>query len=158
MEEINILIDCLEKSPKILRELIKSIPKQKLKEQRKKGKWTIHENVCHLAQAELMINERFERLINETNPYFDPYIPGDTISDYKLITLNLNNQMDLYTETRGKTIDLLRRFDDTKWDSSAAHPQYEKYNARILLRHVLMHDHFHMYRIEESWLTKTDFL
>ena len=34
----------------------------------------------------------------------------------------------------------------------------KKYNFEIVLNHILFHDYWHMYRIEELWLTKDEYL
>mgnify|MGYP002623954987 CR=1 FL=1 len=156
--DTEVLIDCLAKTPLILSDFLQEIPSDRLKERRRPGKWSIHENVCHLAQAEKMIHERFERFRDEVCPVFSPYLPGATVSDSDLMDLNLSEEVNSFTELRAKTVKLLKRYDDSVWGKSAEHPQYYTYNARILLRHTLMHDHFHMYRIEELWLSKPEFL
>lgn len=141
----------------ILRNFMREIPKQEHMEERRKGKWTIHENACHLAQAEKMINARFKKFKEEGKPNFQPYLPGTTTVQ-NLLDLDLEEQLLLFASTRNETVDLLKEFDESTWGKDAIHPEYRKYNARILARHTLMHDHFHMYRIEELWLTKTEFL
>ena len=158
MNEVNTLIECLSKSPLILREFIGKIPEEKLKNPRRKRNWTIHENACHLAQAEIMISERFLKFKREPEPDFNPYLPGKTLSDGNLIHLELGQQLNLFESQRLKTVELLKSYDDSIWNKKGKHPQYTEYNAHILLRHTLMHDHFHMYRIEELWLTKDHYL
>ena len=49
-------------------------------------------------------------------------------------------------------------FDVEHWTRKAKHKEYIEYTPYIMLRHILMHDHFHMYRIEELWLTTDEFL
>ncbi len=158
LSEIDVLIDSLSQTPFILSNLLRGIPKERLKEVRRPGKWTIHENVCHLAQAEEMIHHRFQLFKTDPQPTFEPYLPGDTVSDSELINLDLEDQLLTFDKSRKSTVDLLGSFEDFHWEKQATHPQYEEYNALILLRHTLMHDHFHMYRVEELWLTKKEFL
>lgn len=155
MKDLNNIIIGLEQSPAILKHMITDIPTVMLKVQRRKGKWTIHENACHLAQAEKMINNRFRTFVNEESPTFDPYIPGDTVVD-DLMQLDLEEEIENFITLRKDTVGLLKMFDQSIWKRKAVHPQYTDYDARILARHTLMHDHFHMYRIEELWLTKDE--
>lgn len=37
-------------------------------------------------------------------------------------------------------------------------PEYALYSLFILARHILMHDHGHIYRMEERWLTRDAYL
>ncbi|MDA0195055.1 MAG: hypothetical protein O2951_08420 [Bacteroidetes bacterium] len=55
-------------------------------------------------------------------------------------------------------VSLVKSFENDLWSKTAVHPEFNKYSHYILLRHAMMHDHFHMYRIEELWLTKDEYL
>lgn len=45
-----------------------------------------------------------------------------------------------------------------KRSRSARHPEYTLYTPYVMLRHMMMHDYLHMYRIEELWLTRPEYL
>lgn len=156
--EKNTLISNLHSTPMLLSAFIGQIPVTLLKSRRKPNKWSIHEHACHLAQAEVMIHERFIRFEAEDQPEFKPYLPGNTISDGDLIYLDLSEQLHQFESMRAKTLNLLKSFDDGIWSKEGKHPEYINYSPFILLRHLLMHDHFHMYRMEELWLTKQEYL
>jgi len=158
MDDIDYILSCLQKTPLILKNLLKNIPIEVLKTRRIPKKWSIHEHVCHLAQAEAMIIERFEQFKTIDYPTFNPYLPGKTVSADGLIDRDMQIEMEEFNKLRGTLLDLVSSFDNTVWSKPAKHPQYTEYDAYILLRHTLMHDHFHMYRIEELWLTKQEFL
>ncbi len=158
MKDIPILIQCLENSPIIFKNLIDAIPPELLKQKRIKGKWSIHEHACHLAQAEKMIYERFEVFEKEERPVFLPYIPGKTIPVGHLLQLDLNIELNSFFNLRKRMVELLNGFSEDIWHKKANHHEYNEYSSYILLRHTLMHDHFHMYRIEELWLTKEEYL
>ncbi len=157
MQDIQMLIDTLEKGPVFLQNLLASIPPSLLKERRKKGKWSIHEHACHLPVAEQMIQQRYRRFLQEDRPDFASYIPGETVED-NLIDDNLEQAITKLVTMREETIDLLRSFQQDDWLKKADHEEYTDYGAYILLRHHVMHDHFHMYRIEELWITRDEYL
>ncbi len=158
MNDISLLIDSLVNAPVILYNLAASIPNQQLKQRRIKNKWTIHEHICHLAEAEGMIHNRFQEFKNNPAPVFDAYLPESNIKTDQLLDLDLNVQMQRFKRVRGLTVDLVKSFNQLIWDRQAIHEEYDDYGAYILLRHVVMHDYFHMYRIEELWLTKDKYL
>ncbi len=158
MSENDRIINCLEQSPFILQELIRKVPKAILKEHRRIGKWSIHENACHLAQAEDMILNRFRIFKKEDRPHFKPYLPDKIVETRELIDMNLQTELSRYELLRSELVNLVLTFRKKDWQKSASHPEYKVYNPIILLRHTLMHDHFHMYRIEELWLTKDEYL
>ncbi|MEM9324302.1 MAG: DinB family protein [Bacteroidota bacterium] len=155
--DLRSIVDCLEKTPEILIQLLDDIPKAVRHDQRRKGKWSIHENACHLAQAEVMIHDRFRVFEVEARPVFEPYIPGETF-EQDLRSLDLEGELVGFQVLRAQTVDQLRQFTPDIWAKSATHPQYRIYNPGILARHTLMHDHLHMYRMEELWLSHDEYL
>ena len=54
-----------------------------------------------------------------------------------------------FFEIRQRTIDLAKEFKSTDWNKQAVHPEYKTYTPYIMLRHLLMHDHNHLYKIED---------
>lgn len=159
MEDISYLLESLQRTPKILTEFVRSIPKSKLDLRRGESFWTIAEHISHLAQVQPMLLERFERFINLERPVFTPYIPGkgedepDTPS-----RMSMASALDQFTEYRHRQIELLDKTDNITWKKTASHPEYESYSLYILTRHNLMHDYWHMYRMEELWLSRDAFL
>ncbi|WP_211213779.1 DinB family protein [Desulfomonile tiedjei] len=123
------------------------------------GFWTIAEHVSHLAEVQAMLFERFQRFIDETHPEFVPYIPKDDqdASNTPLV-MNMDAALERFALYRHKQLDLLEGADNSIWQKTAIHPEYESYSLYILVRHVLMHDYWHMYRMEELWLTRDAYL
>lgn len=148
----------LAKAPDLLEELISEIPKEMLKLRRIPNKWSIHEHACHLSVAQHLIIKRFEIFKNTPNPVFEPYLPGTSVPDDDLIDMDLAVCLADFRVNRKRLIALLKQFNDKNWSNEARHPEYIRFNPLISLRHVMMHDHLHMYRIEELWLTVDDFL
>ena len=109
----NEIIFILEKAPLVLEELISEIPQEMLKVRRRPGKWSIHENACHLAEVHPMMIERFTRFKNELNPVIKPYLPGtaDTPDDY-LKDLNLDECIIRFADDRRKLINIVKSFSE----------------------------------------------
>jgi hypothetical protein len=63
-----------------------------------------------------------------------------------------------FNQYREKQVSLLETADDITWQKTGRHPEYTLYSLYILARHILMHDHWHMYRMEELWLTRDEYL
>lgn len=151
-------LQVLAAAPDLLEDLLAEIPTEMLKERRIPGKWSIHEHAVHLEEAQKMIIERFKRFQNEPNPVFTPYLPGKTVPDDYLKDLNLEQSLIDFRKHRGEMVDLLSTFTEAQWTNEGSHPEYRQISALLWVRHVMMHDHFHMYRIEELWLTMPDYL
>jgi len=155
---INKKLEILAAAPDLLEELITEVPEEILKVRRIKGKWSIHEHACHLAEAQRMIIGRFKRFKQEKNPTFVPYLPGKTVPDDNLAKMDLQEQLADFRKNRLVMIDILKNYTKEEWLNEGNHPEYKSINPLLWLRHVLMHDHFHMYRIEELFLTNEEYL
>jgi hypothetical protein len=111
----------------------------------------------HLAQVQPMLLERLQRFMTEDHPKFIPYIPED--DDHQtVVQLDTVSALEQISKYREQQVALLNGAEDATWKKTATHPEYEHYSLYILARHILMHDFWHMYRIEELWLTRDAFL
>ena len=158
MKDIDQLISGLEQSPVVLEELIRQIPLEMLKEKRIKNKWSIHENACHIAEVQPMILERLKSFRDEEKPDLKSYLPGKTVPDDNLMDMDLDTKIHEFMSVRKEQLDIFKTMDEVALQKDALHEEYVKYTPYIMMRHILIHDYFHMYRIEELWLTKDDHL
>jgi len=159
MQDIRDLLEALRHTPKILSEFVQTIPEDKLDLRRGEGFWTVAEHVSHLAQVQPMLLERCERFMNEDHPEFVPYIlGGDKEEPDTPPRMSMASALDQFGRYRDKQLQLLKSVGDVMWERTATHPEYEAYSLYILTRHVLMHDYWHMYRMEELWLTRDAYL
>lgn len=159
MTEMEDLLDGLQHTPNLLSAMVASIPQSKLDRRRGQGFWTIAEHVSHLAQVQPMLLARLERFVHETHPEFVPYIPGQgDDSDGRPQRMQMDSALVQFKTIRDGQTALLAGIDVTVWQKAATHPEYEHYSLHILVRHILMHDFWHMYRMEELWLTRDSYL
>jgi len=159
MQDIDDLLEGLQRSGNILAALVGSIPDDKRHLRRGQGFWTIAEHTSHLAQVQPMLLERLQRLRDEARPVFVPYIPGaDEVEAETPPPMAMDAALAQFDNYRAKQVDLLRRLAHGAWDKRGRHPEYDDYSLYILARHILMHDFWHMYRMEELWLTRSDYL
>lgn len=158
MKDIPDLLEGLDRSPRILSEFVRSIPAEKISKRRDEGFWSLAEHVDHLAKVQPMLGGRIERFLKEGRPEFVPYIPSEDESSTPPTEIDIDAALDDFSRERKKQRDHLRSADAAAWEKTAAHPEYERYSLYILARHILMHDHWHMYRMEELWLTRDEYL
>jgi hypothetical protein len=159
MNDIPTILEGLDSVPKILVAFVGTMPEDALNKRRGEGFWTIAEHVVHLGEVQPMLFERLVRFGNESRPVFAPYIPAeDEKPARETKPADVNFALERFCEWRKKQANLLKSFDAATWKKSADHPEYVRYSAYILARHILMHDHWHMYRMEELWLTKDEYL
>jgi uncharacterized damage-inducible protein DinB len=159
MNDIADLLDGLRRGPNILTAFVRSIPSDQWDRRRAEGFWTVAEHVSHLAQVQPMLLERLQRFRDEDHPVFVPYIPGeDEAESATPEVMYAEDALAQFARCRAQQVDLLAELPVAAWSKTADHPEYRHYSAHILARHILMHDHWHMYRMEELWLTRDEFL
>lgn len=159
MQDIPDLLESLRRSPRILSQFVQSIPESKLDLRRGEGFWTIAEHCSHLAQVQPMLLQRIVRFMNEEKPEFVPYVPGAVKEEPETAArMSVESALDQFARNRAAQLQLLESAEANTWKKTATHPEYDLYSLYILARHVLMHDHWHMYRMEELWLTKDAYL
>jgi uncharacterized damage-inducible protein DinB len=151
------LIVSLEKSAAILTDFINSIPEGELKIKRRPGFWSVQHHVYHLADVQELLYRRLVKFNDEAKPVFAPFIPEK--DDAKFAVYNSTAEaLAGYQEIRRRQIDMLNSMDEERLYKKGSHPEYKTYTPMILIRHILFHDYWHMYRIEELWLTNDEYL
>lgn len=156
-DAVQVLIS-LRQTPAILGTLLEAIPAQSRSLRRIPAAWSIHEHACHLAEVQPMLCDRFRRFLAEAEPTFTPYLPGQVDSDAHLAAMDLGEAVPQFTRFREEMLQLIQDQGPAFWSKPGHHPEYLHYTPGILLRHILMHDHAHLYRIEELWLTRDEYL
>ena len=159
MKEIESLLFSLSAAPTVAAAFVRSIPETDLGARRRPGAWTVQEHVSHLAQVQGMLLRRLERFKQEERPVITPYqpvSPGEETPSEKLF--GIDEALVELTYRRSRQIAVAESMPDERWDLEGEHPEYTRYTARILLRHILMHDYWHLYRVEELWLARDEFV
>lgn len=154
MNEITYMIESLERTPVFLTALLDQIPKERFKQRRVRRKWSIHEQVCHLAEAQEILITRFKQFKNEQVPLIKSYDPpADRAADHYL-RLSMEKELERFKLLRKKMIQMLRNFDLSYWDLKGRHEVFAPYNSKLLLMHTLNVDYTHLFSIEQLGLTK----
>ena len=154
MKEVTYIIDCLERTPVILNNLLLQIPDSLYKVRRIDNKWSIHEQVCHLAEAQNILIERFRLFEKQENPLIKSYNPPDNRSSSYYLDLDMKTELNRFSALRADMIHMLKGFDENYWKREGKHEVFAPYNTVILLTHSLNVDYAHLFSIEQLGLTK----
>jgi hypothetical protein len=152
------LIEGLRLNVVILRDFIGAIPADKIDERRNEEYWTIREHVSHLAMTQIMLCKRIELLMKEERAVIVPYVPEEKPGERENAPKPIGELLDAFSKWRERQIRLLESCGDAVWSRMAEHPEYRSYSFETLVRHILLHDSYHMNRIEELWLLKDEFI
>jgi uncharacterized damage-inducible protein DinB len=152
-EQLMHVVAALEITPGIISTYLSVIPENDLNIKRSEQAWTIREHVLHLDYVQDIIYKRILTIKDEDFPVIHPYFPeNDEIDDQE--NKKINDILDSFKNKRNRQIQLVKELRDVDLKKEAMHDEYKRYNIYIILNHLLFHDYWHMYRIEELWLTK----
>jgi hypothetical protein len=152
------LLESLEKNISIIFAFVGSMKNDRVMKRRDENYWSIYDHIKHLALTQIMLYKRVEKFINEDTPSIVPFLPEEKAALEEDNSKPISVLMRSYEKWRKKQIELIRATEGEIWDKEALHPEYEKYTFEILIRHILLHDSFHMYRMEEIWILRDGFL
>jgi hypothetical protein len=151
-----IIILTLKNLPVLINDYLIQIPQKDIDIKRNKDTWTIREHFYHIVSVQQMLYERILKIRNDINPFIQPYFP----TEEENIRNRFNSHDEAFTkynEFRSKQISVVDQLTPEEFTRKAEHPQYKEYSMLILLNHMIFHEYWHMYRIEEIWLTKDEF-
>jgi uncharacterized damage-inducible protein DinB len=152
------LIDALELNSDILEQFVQQMSEERLHRKRGEGVWTVYEHLHHLALVQPVMFKRIRMFRNEERPVIRPYVPGPEEEKERTVKRPVAELVRTFREWRNKQVELARSCNPEAWQKKGEHPEYDRYSLEILLRHVLAHDGWHMYRMEEIWLAKDEVL
>ncbi len=150
-----IIISTLKNLPTLIKGYLKQIPQEELDIKRNDA-WTIREHFYHIVGVQQMLYERILKIKNDFNPVIKPYFPAKE-DEMRNKFNSCDEAVTKYIELRNKQISVIEQLTPDELDKKAEHPQYIEYSMLILLNHIIFHDYWHMYRIEEIWLTKDEY-
>ncbi|MBI3794236.1 MAG: DinB family protein [Nitrospinae bacterium] len=152
--DINDILSALKKTPRILRNLVANVDAELLNEHRVPGKWCAHEHAVHFAKVETLVIGRIRKFLTEKTPEFKSYVPGTTTPPDELMKLDLKESLKKFTRDRKTLLGLIKQLRPKDWRKNATHQNFKSFTPYIAIRHLLMHDYVHLYRIEELLLVK----
>lgn len=149
----NSLISTLKILPHIVQDYLRQIPPSKLDLKRGPDVWTIREHLYHIVGLQQMLYERMAFIKNDPNPVIKPYTPTpETEAQHRFNSID--EALLKYLDIRNQQIVLVEDLTVEEMSKKALHPEYEDYGMSILLSHIIFHEYWHLYRIEEIWLAK----
>jgi hypothetical protein len=104
-----------------------------------------------------MLLKRMELICREDHPVITPYFPENQKEQSALYD-SVEAAFTEYRTIRQKQIELVRAARAVDLAKEASHAEYISYNIPIIINHMIFHEYWHMYRIEELWLTREEYI
>jgi len=154
MSDTTTLITSLENAPGVIIPLIREVPVRYLKRRPAPAKWSAHEHACHLATADAPFLARLDLMLTAPAPHIKAMFPSPEEESGALLSVDLDEALDQYVSERAGLVRRLKELSAQDWQRTAEHEEYSHYSVWIMFRHLLTHEMFHTYRIEELLLKK----
>jgi hypothetical protein len=91
-------------------------------------------------------------MLAEDTPRITPYLPHLDDADGALLKVDLSEALERFSRERQNLVGRVRTLSAPDWERKAEHGEYTHCSVFIMFRHLMMHDMFHAYRIEELLL------
>lgn len=154
MSDTTILITALENAPGVIIPLIREVPPQYLKRRPSPTKWSAYEHACHLSTSHGPFLARLDLMLSAQEPYIKSIDNSPEDEAGALLSVDLDEALDRYVRERASLVKRLKELSVEDWQRTAVHEAFSHYSVWIMFRHVLNHEMFHTYRIEELLLKK----
>ena len=142
--------------PNLIESYIAEIPAAAITRKRNQNAWTIQEHLFHIVDVQAMLLGRMQTIISEKHPVIEPYFPQNDVKK-GLKYQTMAEAFAEYHAYRKRQLKLLKNASTGDLQKVADHKEYSEYSLPIILKHMVFHEFWHMYRIEEIWLTRDEY-
>lgn len=111
------------------------------------GKWSVHQNIAHLASYQDVFLERLNLIQTEHEPQFGRYVADSDPVFLKACGENYVQLLDQICETRESIRNTLLSLNEESLRRTAIHARYGTMNVPRLLEFFLLHEAHHLYTI-----------
>ena len=112
--------------PSELELAIQNLDEHQLKTPYRKGGWTVHQLVHHIADSHMNAYMRFRLALTETNPTIKPYDQDAWVLLNDVKTLPVNISITLLHALHKRLVAMLTDLDDEDWNRTVYHPEQKK--------------------------------
>src|SRR6478609_8387852 len=124
VEIIPALIDALERAPAIIVPLVREVPAAVMKRRPAPGRWSAHEQACHLAHVHGLFFSRLDQMLREPAPVITPYDPDAAEPNDFLMQMDLDDALQAFVSDRQRLVERVRRLTEDEWQKRAEHGEY----------------------------------
>jgi hypothetical protein len=154
MSDTTQLISALETAPGVIIPLIREVPPQILKRRPSPAKWSAYEHAVHLSQSDVAFRARLDLILSTPEPFIESIENSAEDEAGAMLEVDLDESLKRYVRERAALVKRLEKLSPDEWQKTAVHEAFDHYSVWTMFRHLLNHEMFHAYRIEELLLKK----
>ena len=140
-------LDRLKNQHEVIDLLISGLSEVELKIRPIPDKWSVYENIAHLACYQPRVIARTEKILVEDNPAFEGYIPADDPEFSKFLSMSVEELLAHQKEKRSEIVNLIRNLSDEQMNLTGTHSKFGRMNISEWTEFFLLHEAHHIYTI-----------
>jgi DinB family protein len=138
------LVRAYAEGPRLLESALAGIPEGELRFKPGPEHWSIHENVIHLADADLIGAVRMRFVLAEPGSTLVPFDQERWAETLGYSAHSLPMALSLFRVTRESTADILARAPQDAWEHAGMHTASGPQTLEWLVDHFADHVHYHL--------------
>ena len=127
--------------------IIASVTNERLHLQPQPGKWSIHDNIAHLAKYQPVFIERVHRIAKGNNPSFDPYRAENDAEFPIWQGLDLNSLLLGLNANRQIIYEMITQLSGEQLEMTGEHKKFGRLNIIQWTEFFLLHEAHHIFTI-----------
>ena len=147
ISERNEILKAFRAGPLVLRRLVRGLPDDVLRRRPADGEWAIVEVVAHLADTEERALGRTRRMLDEDEPFLEPYDPDVLATERRYIEMPLADELDRFAALRNEQTSVLDGLADAEWGRVGVHGEHGRITVQQLAAHTAGEDADHLAQI-----------
>jgi uncharacterized damage-inducible protein DinB len=137
----------LEYQHKSLIDLIEGLSDEQIRQQIIPGKWSIFENIVHLATYQHAFMQRIRQILNEKNPQFPRYTAESDPLFYDNCSKSTREVMQDLIAMRRELISKILSLNEEMVQRTGNHPVFGNMNVVLWLNFFLLHEAHHLFTV-----------
>lgn len=143
-ERTSALIQAYADGPRLLQAAVAGIPEGELRFSPGPEHWSIHENVVHVADTDLVAAVRMRFILAEPNATLVAFDQNRWARLLGYSSLSLATALGLFRDVRAATTEILRRAPAEAWEFTGRHTESGPQTLEWIVEHFADHVHYHL--------------
>ena len=141
------LTERLKNQHKTIASIIIKLNNRQLNQEVIKGKWTIHENIAHLAKYQPVFLDRIRKILTMEEPQFEAYRAEDDDGFEIYCAFTTYELLKKIAHDRELIFQLIQHTPADKLERTAIHPKFGRLNVLEWTEFFLLHEAHHLFAI-----------
>jgi uncharacterized damage-inducible protein DinB len=142
-----VTLNRLRSQHELIQVFISGMSEAELKSRPIPEKWSVHENIAHLACYQLRVINRTGRILSEDNPTFESYVPEEDPEFPKFLAMTVDQLLANQNEKRSEIVNLISNLTNAQLERIGNHPKFGKMTITEWTEFFLLHEAHHIYTI-----------